>query len=128
MRSPETLDPNATYQRLPDGKDPVQLFVSPSQYIQGHGVINYLGEYLSLCLAGRAGVLITPGRDAALSGIISKSLSAAGFAAEKVVFQGESTLEEVKRVVALFEGWGSGICALIGVGGGKCLDPARMAA
>jgi len=128
MRSPETLDPNATYQRLPDGKNPVQLFVSPSQYIQGNGVISLLGEYLSLCLAGRAGVLITPGRDAALSGIISRSLNAAGFTAEKAVFQGESTLEEVKRIVTFFEGSGSGICALIGVGGGKCLDTARMAA
>jgi len=106
MRSPETLDPNVIYQRPPDGKNPVQLFVSPSQYIQGHGVISLLGEYLSLCLAGRAGVLITPGRDAALSGIINKSLNAAGFAAEKAVFQGESTLEEVKRVASFFEGSG----------------------
>lgn len=27
-------DPNAVYQKLPDGKTPIELFISPSQYIQ----------------------------------------------------------------------------------------------
>ena len=102
MKHPGTLDPNAIYQKLPDDARPVQLFVSPSQYIQGRGVINLLGEYLSLCVSGCAGVLITRGRDLALGGIVDKSLNAAGFAVKKTVFQGESTLGEAGRVASFF--------------------------
>ena len=122
------LDPNAVYQKLPDNRNPVQLFISPSQYIQGHGVISLLGEYLSLCVSGSAGVLITPGRDLALGDIIDRSLNGAGFSVKKTIFKGESTPGEVKRVVSFFEGPASKVDALIGVGGGKCLDTARMAA
>jgi glycerol dehydrogenase len=73
-------------------------------------------------------VLITPGRDAALAGIIDRSLKAGGLAVSKTVFRGESTLEEVHRVVTFFQGSEVQIRALIGIGGGKCLDTARMAA
>ena len=123
-----SLDPNAIYQKLPDGRKPLQLFVSPSQYIQGHGVIGHLGEYLSLCVSGCAGLLITPGRDLALGDTVDRSLKASGFKIKKTIFQGESTIGEVKRVFSFFEGSGSGVDVLIGIGGGKCLDTARMAA
>lgn len=45
-----------------------------------------------------------------------------------MIFQGESTLGEVKRVAAFFEGPGPEPAVLIGIGGGKCLDTARMVA
>ena len=128
MRDQGVLNPNVIYRKTADGDNPMQLFVSPSQYIQGHGVIDRLGEYLSLCLSGCAGVLITPGRDAALAGIIDRSLEAGGLAVSKTVFQGESTLEEVHRVVTFFQDSDVQVHALIGIGGGKCLDTARMAA
>lgn len=73
MKNSGALDPNAIYQKLPDNRNPVQLFISPSQYIQGRGVINLLGEYLSLCISGCAGVLITPGRDRVLGNIVYKT-------------------------------------------------------
>ncbi|MBA4418025.1 MAG: glycerol dehydrogenase [Syntrophus sp. (in: bacteria)] len=128
MENPGTFDPNATYQKLPDDKKPIQLFISPSQYIQGRGVINLLGEYLSLCASGCTGVLITPGRDRALGNIVDNSLNTTGFTVKKMIFQGESTLEEVKRVVSFFKGIGPEVNVIIGIGGGKCLDTARMAA
>ncbi len=121
-------DPNAVYRASPDMGMPVQLFISPSQYIQGRGVIERLGRYLSLCASGTAGVLITPGRDRSLGDIIAASLTAAGFRVKKTIFEGESTLDEVERVVRSFGGSASDIHVLIGVGGGKCLDTARMAA
>ncbi len=121
------LDPNAIYGMSPEGGRPIQLFISPSQYIQGQGTLGYLGRYLSLCVSGTAGILITPGRDRLLGGIVDKSLTGSGFSTEKTIFGGESTLDEVSRVEALFR-QGTGINVLIGIGGGKCLDTARMAA
>jgi len=128
MKNPGALDPNATYQKLPDGVKPVQLFVSPSQYIQGQGVVGLLGDYLSLCVSGCAGVIITPGRDRALGDVVDRSLKAAGFTVKKTLFQGESTYGEAERTTAFFQGPGPGVDVLIGIGGGKCLDTARMAA
>lgn len=128
MKNPGDLDPNATYQKLPDVGKPLQLFVSPSQYIQGQGVIGLLGDYLSLCVSGCAGVIITPGRDRALSDVVDRSLKAAGFTVKKILFQGESTYGEVERTAAFFQEPGPEVDVLIGIGGGKCLDTARMAA
>jgi glycerol dehydrogenase len=128
MKNTGMLDPNVTYRKLPDDKKPIQLFVSPSQYIQGQGVINLLGEYLSLCVSGCAGILITPGRDLVLGNIVDKSLNSADFTVIKTIFRGESTLREVERVVTFFKDPGPEVNVLIGIGGGKCLDTARMAA
>ncbi len=128
MKNPGDLDPNATYQKLPDVGKPLQLFVSPSQYIQGQGVIGRLGDYLSLCVSGCAGVIITPGRDRALGDVVDRSLKAAGFTVKKILFQGESTYGEVERTAAFFQEPGPEVDVLIGIGGGKCLDTARMAA
>lgn len=127
MKNRGALDPNTIYKKLLDNMEPIQLFVSPSQYIQGRGVINLLGEYLSLCVSGCAGVLITPGRNFALGDIVDRSLKTAGFTVKKTIFQGESTLGEVERVATSFEG-PSPADVLIGIGGGKCLDTVRMAA
>ncbi len=128
MKNPGAVDPNATYRKLPSAGKPVQLFVSPSQYIQGQGVIGLLGEYLSLCVSGCAGVIITPGRDRALGDVVDGRLRAAGFTVKKTLFRGESTYAEAERVAAFFEGPGPEVDVLIGIGGGKCLDTARMAA
>ncbi len=128
MKNSGALDPNGTYQKLPDLRKPIQLFISPSQYIQGRGVVNLLGEYLSLCVSGCVGVLITPGRERALGDSVDKSLNNAGFTVRETIFQGESTLEEADRVTGFFEGPGPELVALVGIGGGKCLDTARMAA
>jgi glycerol dehydrogenase len=128
MKKPGTLDPNATYQKFPDDAEPIGLFVSPSQYIQGRGVIRLIGEYLSLCVSGGSGVVITPGRHRVLGDIINRSLGAAGLSATQTIFQGESTLVEAERIAAFFKGSGREANVLIGVGGGKCLDATRMAA
>lgn len=128
MEKTTLFDPNPTYQKLPKGKEPIGLFISPGQYIQGPGVLSMIGEYLALAVSGGAGVLITPGRDRILGEIIEKSLHRAGLASAKTIFQGESSDREVERVAAFFRTSGNPISVIIGVGGGKCLDTARMAA
>ena len=128
MQQNKAFDPNFTYQRRPNKKDPVELFISPSQYIQGAGVINMIGKYIALSVAGSAGIVITPGRSRALGQALEKSLDSAGLSSQKVIFQGESSLREVERVVACFRQSGRPMNVVIGVGGGKCLDTARMAA
>jgi glycerol dehydrogenase len=128
MEKPRMPDPNSLYRKVPDQGEPVQLFTSPSQYIEGRGVINLLGEYLSLSVSGSVAVLITPGRDPVLGGIVERSLRGAGFGVKKIIFRGESTLGEAERVAAFCSGPGPRVHALIGIGGGKCLDTARMAA
>ncbi len=87
-----------------------------------------IGEYLSLCISGNAGILITPGRDRALGALLAESLHSSGLSTVKVIFQGESSLREVERVGESFLASGRPVDVIIGVGGGKCLDTARMAA
>jgi glycerol dehydrogenase len=60
--------------------------------------------------------------------VVEKSLGAAGFIPKKIVFQGESTLGEAERIVDFFKRSSPQVTVLIGIGGGKCLDGARMAA
>jgi glycerol dehydrogenase len=128
MKQAKAFDPNITYQKLPNKKEPVALFISPYQYIQGKGAINMIGEYVSLCVSGSAGILITPGRDRALGKVLEKSLASSGLSLAKTIFQGESSVLEVERVAACFRMSNKPMNVIIGVGGGKCLDTARMAA
>lgn len=128
MINDKIFDPNLVYQKNRKNKEPIELFISPGQYIQGAGVINMLGEYLAPSISGTAGIVITPGRDRVLGQKLEKSLGLAGFSIEKAIFQGESSDREVERVVACFRKSGRTMNVIIGVGGGKCLDTARMAA
>jgi glycerol dehydrogenase len=128
MKQDKAFDPNIIYQKLPNKKEPVELFISPNQYIQGKGAINMIGEYVSLCVSGNAGILITPGRDRALGDVLENSLGSAGLSSAKTIFHGESSVQEVERVATCFQRSNKPINVIIGVGGGKCLDTARMAA
>ena len=128
MTRTNAFDPNETYQKRSNGQDPIELFVSPNQYIQGRGVIDKIGNYLAMSISGGAGILITPGRDPVLSAQLENSLTSAGLSSAREIFQGESTVKEVERVTAGFRKSGKPVHAIIGVGGGKCLDTARMAA
>lgn len=124
----QEYDPNRRFADLAGGMAVPMLFISPSQYIQSPGAIRHLGEWIA-DLAGpgvRAGVLITPGRRQAVFEAVADSLRRSGLAMTDVTFAGESTLGEVERVTAIFRG--QSVDVAIGIGGGKCLDTARMAA
>ena len=124
----QPFDPNSTYRPQTATEEPIQLFISPHQYIQGRGVLKRIGEYLSLCVSGHAGVLITPGRSRVLGETLAGSLADAGLTSVQTIFGGESTDREAERGANFFRNSREPVRAIIGVGGGKCLDTARMAA
>lgn len=123
-----TYDPIKRFSDETGGRKIPLVFISPAQYVQAPGAINRLGEFLS-DLAGygvRVGVLITSGRRRALMVHIEKSLLAVGLTMTDATFNGESTIAEVERVAGLFRA--AKATVIVGVGGGKCLDTARMVA
>lgn len=124
----DAYDPNRRFADTTGGRTVPLLFMAPSLYVQAPGAVGRLGEFLA-DLAGtgsRVGVLITPGRRKALMGTVSGSLRAAGLNHADVTFTGESSLREVERVTGVFQA--ASVDLVVGIGGGKCLDTARMSA
>lgn len=94
----------------------------PSKYIQGAGVINELPTLINLF--GKKGLLLaSPTAKRILPDYCDSS------AIEQIqieVFNGESCEEEIRRVIRLIEE--NNIDVLIGMGGGKTIDTAKIAA
>ncbi len=124
----QEYDPNRRFADTTDGVAVPMLFVSPTQYIQSPGAIHRLGLFLADLVGpeARVGVLITPGRRRAVFAAVADSVGEANLTMTDATFAGESTRSEVERVTAVFREQSVNI--VIGIGGGKCLDTARMAA
>jgi len=105
-----------------------QLYVSPSQYIQGRGVLDSLGPLLRGHAADGVGVVITPGRNMILGERIHATLSHSGLCVATELFLGESTIAEAERLTEALRRAEHPVNLVIAVGGGKCLDAGRMAA
>jgi len=124
----QEYDPNRRFADTTGDVAVPLLFVSPTQYVQSPGAINRLGGLLADLVGpeARVGVLITPGRRRALFEAVVDSVRRANLSMTDATFAGESTLREVERVATAFGEQSVNI--VIGIGGGKCLDTARMAA
>jgi len=122
-----SYDPIRVYGHSGRANGPVAMFISPSQYIQGKGVLDRIGAYLRVLTPGPVGVLLTRGRAGALGQRIRDSLRESGLRCAEEVFGGECSDPEVSRLLGRFQEAG-GVRLLVGVGGGKCLDAARMVA
>ncbi|MBI4862340.1 MAG: glycerol dehydrogenase [Candidatus Riflebacteria bacterium] len=120
--------PIARYAHASAGGKPVQLFVSPSQYVQGPGVLDSSGALLEGHVAAGVGVVITPGRNKVLGERLRTALRSAGMPVVLEEFRGESTLEEAERLAKALKGAKHPVDLVMAVGGGKCLDAGRMAA
>jgi len=104
-----------------------RVFCSPLRYVQGEGVTTRLAA--EMAVIGLAGpVLVVAGRSATkeLAAVWGAAMSAAGWHHQVRVFGGECTAAEIDAISA--EARTLGAKALVGAGGGKCLDAARGAA
>ena len=103
-----------------------RVLIAPQRYIQGEGVLDHIGRYLSLLQPKRAGVLISK-RGLHADGVrVIDSLQGAHIEAIVSTFNGECSLEEVNLHVSNLEH--ESLDCLIAVGGGKCVDAGKSIA
>lgn len=103
-----------------------RALVAPQRYIQGPGVINHIGHYLSLLKVRRVGVLASR-RGLGSQGLqVADSLQAAHMIAINSQFNGECTNDEIELHVTLLSD--QKIDCLIALGGGKVVDAGKSIA
>ena len=105
-----------------------RALISPSSYIQGDGILNHLGRYLSIVPSKRAAILFSVGGQRRFGERISKSLNSAQVDSTWVTFQGECSYEEVQRVEELLRAEPTPVDCVMALGGGKCMDTGRFVA
>lgn len=103
-----------------------RALISPHRYIQGPGVIDHLGRYLSLVPSRRVAVLISEGGQKRFGARVGDSLRRHGVEAVTALFEGECSVGEVDRIAE--ELAGKEVDSVIAVGGGKCLDAGKCVA
>ncbi|MGV1895186.1 glycerol dehydrogenase [Agrobacterium vitis] len=97
----------------------------PLRYVQGPGVIDEIGLYIAP-LSNSALIVIDAFFWDTLRPEVEKNLAAHGVKSHFLKFSGESTDKEVERAVSLGKTAGAGV--VIGIGGGKALDTAKISA
>jgi glycerol dehydrogenase len=104
-----------------------RVFCAPLRYVQGDGVTARLA--IEMAVLGITGpVLVVGGRSAvaALAPAWAQAMAEAGWNHRVRVFGGECTAVEIEALAA--EARSLGARAIVGAGGGKCLDASRAAA
>ena len=119
--------PQKLFSGSPDERlNPPHVLIFPHRYIQGNGVIDHLGHYLSVISSSRPAVLMTEGGKRRFGGRVEKSLSCVGIETCVEIFYGECSIEEVERLAGIIRT--TEVDSVIAVGGGKCIDAAKCVA
>ncbi|MCY8839281.1 glycerol dehydrogenase [Bacillus atrophaeus] len=99
-----------------------RIFISPAKYVQGKNAIEKIGDHLKGI--GDQTVVIADKIVWDIAGHkVVNELKKENISSEQVVFNGEASKEEIKRITEIANNAGATI--VIGVGGGKTLDTAK---
>ena len=102
------------------------MLVAPQRYIQGPGVINHIGRYLSLLKVNRVGILASKRGLNTQGAQVADSLGARNIESVRAQFNGECSLQEIQAQVELLQD--QKLDCLIAVGGGKVVDAGKSVA
>lgn len=124
MNAPEPYFPQALF--AGDDQTTPRVFIAPQRYIQGNGVLDKIGQYLSLLKSQNAGILISKRGQQADGVRVVASLEAAAIDSVVATFTGECSLQEIDQHAAALRD--RRLDCLIAVGGGKCVDAGKAIA
>ena len=109
-----------------DANNLPRVLLAPQRYIQGNGVLDHMGGYLSLLSARRAGILVSTRGQQADGARVIDSLANAGIKPVISTFNGECSLDEINLHAGKLES--KSVDCLIAIGGGKCVDTGKCIA
>ena len=116
---------------LPPGLEaasPPRVFGSAARYIQGEGVIDHAGHYLSRLGFSRCALLASDRGLQAEGKRVIESAERAGVETEVAAFEGECSLQEIERHVVALQALAHPVDGVVAVGGGKIVDAGRAIA
>ncbi len=101
------------------------IIASPTRYIQGKGEMEHLCQHASQ-IGKRLFILVTDSGKKRVENAIARSAKVEGATVIYEYFNGECSMNEVNRILAVFEK--SSCDAIVGIGGGKIHDTAKAVA
>lgn len=105
-----------------------RVFIAPNRYIQGDGILDHLGRYLTIVPSKHAAILISEGGQRRIGERLLESLNNAKISATFITFDGECSLEEIDRIISIIRSQLTSVDCLVAVGGGKCVDTGKCVA
>ena len=126
--SPPPYVPQAIFAPEESSAPVPRVLIAPNRYVQGDGILDHVGRYLSLVPSKRAALLISRRRQQRDGVRLQQSLRDAAIESVVVTFAGECSVEDVDRYVATLRAETAPVDCLIAAGGGKCVDAGKCVA
>lgn len=110
----------------PQSRGEASVFFCAHRYIQGPGILDQLGRYLSMIGGERPGVLLPSDLPPSIGQTIETAFAAMDVPIVRSQFAGQCSSEEIEAQVKTFRP--SSVDVLVAVGGGKVIDAAKCIA
>ena len=129
MPSPTPYTPRAVFS-VEEGENASvpRVLIAPNRYIQGDGILDHLGRYLTIVPSKHAAILISEGGQRRVGARLLESLKAEQIDSAMVTFNGECSLQEIERVTEILKSQSTPVDCVVAVGGGKCVDAGKCIA